>query len=213
MNMIEPCCAERQVCRLLRENKEHAAVFQTNGDMTLAKWMQAVMLLSGNRPRTLTLAVPIFTEKMMATVGKYMQLEWVARLRLMTTDTMPIETLQRFAAKTGCELDALLQRTELAADTAVPDGLMMFAGTDGTVILQGAMFDTITPRLCLYAGIFGRTAVREVADVWNARFKARRYEAAATIGKTADSKPAVAKKKTRTRKIKKANDEPTEKMA
>ena len=31
---------------------------QTNGDVTIAKWLQAVMLLSGDRPRTLTLWLP-----------------------------------------------------------------------------------------------------------------------------------------------------------
>ena len=58
MNIIEPCCAERQACFLLREERGHAVLMQTNGDVTIAKWLQAVMLLSGDRPRTLTLWLP-----------------------------------------------------------------------------------------------------------------------------------------------------------
>ena len=34
MNIIEPCCAERQLGQLLREAHGHAALFQTNGDVT-----------------------------------------------------------------------------------------------------------------------------------------------------------------------------------
>ena len=154
---IEPCCAERQLGLLLREERGRVKVFQTNGDVTLGHWMQAVMLMSGDRPRTLTLSVPVFTDGMMYPISKYMRLEWVAKLRLMTTDPLPIEILQQLAAKIGCDTEALLQRIELAADAKIPDELMAFSGTDGTVVVQGHIYDAVTPRLSLYAGIFGRT--------------------------------------------------------
>lgn len=182
MNIIEHCCAERQLGSLLRESKGHAALFQTNGDMTLQKWMKATMLMVGDRPRTLTLAVPVFTEKMMKAVAKYLQLGWVEHLRLMTTEPLTQEALQHFAGMACPDADAtgVVAAMELAADASVPDGLLMFTGPKGTVVVQGPMFDTITPRLCLYAGVFGRTeglAVRSITDAWEARFRARRYEA------------------------------------
>jgi hypothetical protein len=86
----------------------------------------------------------------------------------------------------------------------------MFTGPEWTVVVQGSMFDTITPRLCLYAGMFGRAeglAVRSVTDAWEARFRARRYEYTVVSDSIADTK-----KKSRTRKTKK-DEKPTEEMA
>ena len=203
MNIIEPCCAERQLGQLLRESRGHAVLFQTNGDMTLQKWMKATMLMAGDRPRTLTLAVPIFTAKMMTAVAKYLQLGWVERLRLLTTDPLPPEMAQMLAKKAGCEAAVLAERVELAADGAVTEELLMFTGPDGTVAVQGAMPDVITPGLHLYAGIYGRTggqAVRSITDAWEARFRARRYTL--SLADSADVEQAVKKKKT-TRKTKK----------
>lgn len=229
MNIIEPCCAERQLGHLLREDRGHAALFQTNGDMTLQKWMKATMLMVGDRPRTLTLAVPVFTEKMMKAVAKYLQLGWVERLRLMTTEPIPAEVLRCFAGMVCPEKEqqdngaaakplptqngatTLRSSLTLAADASIPDGLLMFSGPEGTVVVQGPMFDSITPRLCLYAGVFGRTeglGVRSVTDAWEARFRARRYEAdltpEASVSTTVPKASASGEtKKTRTRKIKK----------
>ena len=217
MNIIEPCCAERQIGLLLKENRGRAILFQTNGDMTLQKWMKATMLMAGDRPRTLTIAVPVFTEKMMNTVGKFLRLGWVERLRLMTTDPLTPEMAHLLAEKTECDAAVLATHTELAADASIPDSLLMFTGPDGTVIIQGPMPDTITPRLCLYAGIFGRTegiAIRSVTDAWEARFRSRRYDWPAAT-KTAVPKASASneEKKTRTRKTKKADEKPTEEMA
>ena len=230
MNIIEPCCAERQLGHLLRENMGLAALFQTNGDMTLQKWMKATMLMVGDRPRTLTLAVPVFTEKMMKAVAKYLQLGWVEHLRLMTTEPLTQEALQHFAGMTCPDADAtgvvaadsslftLYSSLTLASDACIPDGLLMFTGPEWTVVVQGSMFDTITPRLCLYAGVFGRTerlAVRSITDAWEARFRSRRYEADHTPSTAIPASPSATvpkasasgeTKKPRTRKTKKNNE-------
>lgn len=205
MNIIEPCCAERQLGQLLREDRGHAVLFQTNGDMTLQKWIKAMMLMVGDRPRILTIAVPVFTEKMMTAVGKFMRLGWVERLRLMTTDPITPEMAQMLATKTECEVSVMANHTELAADASIPDGLLMFTGPEGMVVVQGLLPDTITPGLHLYAGILGRVdgqAVRSITDTWEARFRARRYK----------WPEATTQKKTLTRKNKKSNAD-TEEMA
>lgn len=197
MNIIEPCCAERQLGHLLRDSAGHAVLLQTNGDVTLSKWMQATMLLSGDRPRTLTIAMPACTGKTMATVAKYLQLGWVERLRLLTADRIPSELLQKLADKTGCPVPDLLGRLELAEDAAGPEGLLMFGGTDGTVVIQGTMADAPVPGLHLYAGVLGRTAgaaVRSVTDVWEARFRAHRYEVKATGADKAETPEKTSKK-------------------
>lgn len=178
-NIIEPCCADRQLPHLLREEKGHAVVFQTNGDVTLEHLMKAIMLMSGDRPRVMTLAVPALTETMMAVIGRYMKLEWVGTLRLMTAEPLTPEMLERMAAQAGCDVNALTGRLELAAAAGSSDGLLAFSGPTGTVIVQGRIIDTVTPGLSLYAGVFGKAdspAVRVIADVWNAYFRAKRYE-------------------------------------
>jgi len=211
-NIIEPCCAERQLGYLLRENRAHAVAFQTNGDVTLEHFMKAVMLLSGDRSRTLTLSVPVLTGGMMRPVARFMRLEWVAKLRLMTTDPLPVEILQQLAAKIGIDTEALLQRIELAADASIPDELMAFSGTDGTVVIQGRIYDAVTPRLSLYAGIFGKTeglGVRTVMDAWGAHFRARRYEVATESQPTKQPK----KKRTTRKNIKNNETKPMEAVA
>lgn len=176
---IEPCCAERQLGQLFRENKGHAVLMQTSGDMLLKHWMQAIMLLVGDRPRTLTLAVPVFTDKMMDIVAKYLRLEWVANFKLLTTDQIPVEILQQFADKVGCSAKALMERIEVAADSAIPNELIAFSGPEGTVVVQGSIIDTVTPGMTLYAGVMGKTegnGVRSVMDAWGAHFRLRKYE-------------------------------------
>lgn len=176
---IEPCCAERQLGQLFRENKGHAVLMQTSGDMLLKHWMQAIMLLVGDRPRTLTLAVPVFTDKMMDIVAKYLRLEWVANFKLLTTDGIELEQLQQFADKVGCSTKALMERIEVAADSAIPNELIAFSGPEGTVVVQGSIIDTVTPGMTLYAGVMGKTegnGVRSVMDAWGAHFRLRKYE-------------------------------------
>jgi len=176
---IEPCCAERQLGHLLREERGHVVAFQTNGDVTLEHWMKAVMLMSGDRPRTLTLSVPVFTDTMMRVVGRFMRQDWIKTLRLMTTEALAPENLQKLSGYVGCDTTALAERLELAADARMADGMMSFSGPEGTVIIQGIIYDIVTPGLTLYVGLFGRTdgaGVRSIMDTWNANFKARRYE-------------------------------------
>lgn len=221
MNIIEPCCAERQLGLLLREERGRVKAFQTNGDVTLEHFMKAVMLLSGDRPRTLTLSVPIFTGSMLRPVARYMRLEWVAKIRLITTDPIPSKFIQEFADKVGCNVDSLLERIELAADANIPDELMAFSGTDGTVIIQGRIYDAVTPRLTLYSGILGKTegaGVRTIMDAWNANFRARRYEVSPQTSPVRDEEPSKSRndeitKKRRTKKTTIYETEPMEAMA
>jgi len=233
---IEPCCAERQIGQLLREHRGHAALFQTNGDVTLTKWMQATMLLSGSvRPRTLTLWLPSTSvvggspsvvggspadiHSLLKPVCKYLRLEWIARLRLMTTQPLTAADIGRMAAMADCQIDALLPRLELASDETLTGGLLRFDGPDGTVVIQGPMPAVVTPSLMLYAGTYGGTqshAVRAVTDATDALFRARRYDAptvapseAIVAPSVVSGSPADTKKKSRTPKTKK-NEKPTQ---
>lgn len=209
-NVIEPCCADRQMPHLLREERGHGVLFQTQGDVTLKHLMNAVMLMSGDRPRTLTIAVPELTERMQRTVGKYMRLEWVKTLRLLTSEECRVKS-EEFAATVKSE--APEAEIELAVADQ-PDGLLMFTGPDGTVAIQGDILDHVEPGLRLYAAVFGRTegnGVRSVADSFNAYFRSRRVELSETITKaitkTESTETEVKEEKTKTKtKTKKAKD-------
>ena len=158
-------------------------MMQTSGDMTVEKWMKATMLLAGGvRPRTLTLALSLgFTADIMAVVAKYLRLEWIVQLRLLTPTPLTAADINQLADLCQCNPADLLGRLELAAE---PDAhsisdLMLFQGTDGTVAIQGPMTAQPTNAYTLYAALYARTdtpAARTITDTFMAHFRSRRYE-------------------------------------
>ena len=213
---IEPCCAERQIGMLMREERGKAVVFQTSGDVTLEHWMKAVMLMSGDRPRLLTLCVPVFTESMMRVVGKYMRLEWVSLLRLLTAEPLTSEQLQQMAGRIGCDVNAIGEKIRLAADANMHGEMLAFSGPDGTVVIQGRIFDAVTPGLTMYAGVYGKTTcagVRAMMEAWDANFRAKIYEAAVAQPHTerATQETAVIQQHTETTKRKRVTRKNTKK--
>jgi len=213
---IEPCCAERQIGMLMREERGKAVVFQTSGDVTLEHWMKAVMLMSGDRPRTLTLCVPAFTEPMMRVVGRYMRLEWVSRLRLMTAEPLTSEQLQQMAGKIGCEVNAIGEKIILAADAKMHGEMLAFSGPDGTVVIQGRMFDAVTPGLTMYAGVYGKTTgagVRMMMEAWDANFRARQYDLSEELRVKSEESSSNKRKRVTRKNTKKNENKPVEAVA
>ena len=86
MNIIEPCCAERQLPALLREQKGRAVLFQTYGDVTFDKILNSVSSMAGNDHLTMTLCCREMTDKMQRTLKRYQEREWITTLRLLTDD-------------------------------------------------------------------------------------------------------------------------------
>ena len=170
-NIIEPCCAERQLGQLLREAHGQAALFQTNGDVTAKLFIKDTMLLSGDRPRTLTIAASEMPQEAMRLVGRYAQLGYIATLRLMVHESAGRGLHPAF-------LDCNVELALLPDDQPIPE-LMMWQGATGIVAIQGDMPDTVEPTLHLYAGIMGGLQslnVHAAIDPFNALFRARRVE-------------------------------------
>ncbi len=71
--IIEPCCAERQLPALLREQKGRAVLFQTYGDVTFDNILKSVACMAGNDHLTLTLAAREVTDRMQRTLQRYQQ--------------------------------------------------------------------------------------------------------------------------------------------
>lgn len=171
MNIIEPCCAERQLGQLLREAHGHAALFQTNGDVTAKLFIKDTMLLSGDRPRTLTIAASEMPQEAMRLVGRYAQLGYIATLRLMVHKSAGRALHPAF-------LDCEVQLALLPDDQPIPE-LMMWRGSSHTVVIQGSMPDVKTPALHLYGGQLGGNnspAIHATTAAFEALFRARRVE-------------------------------------
>ena len=181
-NIIEPCCAERQLGQLLREAHGQAALFQTNGDVTAKLFIKDTMLLSGDRPRTLTIAASDMPQEAMRLISRYAQLGYIATLRLMVHES----DLALHPAFPDCNIELAL----LPDDQPVPE-LMMWCGSSHTVVIQGTMPDTVSPDLHLYAGQLGGNnspAIHAATAAFEALFRARRTEDVVS-GSPADTTP------------------------
>ena len=84
--IIEPCCAERQLPALLREQKGRAVLFQTYGDVTFDNILKSVSSMAGNDHLTMTLACHEVTPKMQRTLQRYQQRQWITTLHVLTND-------------------------------------------------------------------------------------------------------------------------------
>lgn len=213
MNIIEPCCAERQLGQLFREAHGHAALFQTNGDVTAKLFIKDTMLLSGDRPRTLTIVASEMPQEAMRFIGRYAQLGYIATLRLMVHES----DLALHPAFPDCNIELAL----LPDDQPIPE-LMMWSGSSHTVVIQGSMPDVKTPALHLYAGQLGGNnspAIHATTAAFEALFRARRVEMATAPadgeGEPVESAavPQQPKQPKKTTRKKTTTDEHPEEMA
>ena len=192
---------------MLREEKNHAVMMQTNGDVTLEHWMKGVMLLSGERPRTVTIAVPELTAAMQRVVCRFLKPEWVKTVRILSEKRIvKSEKFATAAEPSPTEQPAVSEellgfirdgRVELAADEQARLGLLIFSGTDGTVVIEGEMLEAVTPGLRMYSGLFGNNGSKAVMDAigaFEALFRSRRYEVAALPQQTGQEKPKRVRK-------------------
>ena len=213
-NIIEPCCAERQLGQLLREAHGHAALFQTNGDVTAKLFIKDTMLLSGDRTRTLTIAASGMPQEAMRLVGRYAQLGYIATLRLMVHESAGRALHPAF-------LDCNVELALLPDNKPIPE-LMMWRGSSHTVVIQGTMPDVKTPALHLYAGQLGGNnspSIHAATAAFESLFRARRVEleaATKATGNEAESPQpsdiAEPKKKSNRKKAKKNEMESTTQM-
>lgn len=184
---IEPCCIDNQLPRLLRQSDGHAAMFQTSGDVTLEHMLEALMPMVGDRPRVLTLALPVVDDDVVALLQRYMRLEWVAHLNLITSQ--PQAQLLSQLERIGVAMDRI---TVAIVTDATPLGLLVFTGANATAAVQGQLESSVRKGLHLYSALFAPTntpAIRSLTDPIHALIKARAVEIEAEEEEVEEEKP------------------------
>ena len=142
---IEPCCVDRQLPALLRENQSHAVLFQTAGDVTFDHLLKAVSSMAGNNHLTMTLVVPEVTAKMQKTIDRYQQRKWITEVKLLVSDIQ--DQMVMFEGDKGV---VIIQGTIL--DTRAENGsLLLYAGQYATDIQKAPLAEVIASRLRLKA--------------------------------------------------------------
>ena len=208
-NIIEPCCAERQLGQLFREAHGNAALFQTNGDVTAKLFIKDTMLLSGDRPRTLTIAASEMPLEAMRFIGRYAQLGYIATLRLMVHESAGRALHPAFP-------DCNVELAMLPDDQPIPE-LMMWRGSSHTVVIQGTMPDTVSPALHLYGGQLGGNnspAIHAATAAFESLFRARKVETSVQSAAVPQqqSEQTEPKKKSNRKKAKNNEVEPTKQV-
>ena len=168
---IQPCCIDNELPKLFRESKGGFCFFQTNGDCTLSKVLNAVSSMVGNDGHVMVLTVAEVDVMMLRTLEQYLRREWSKAVLLLTAKSQ--EALVR------SELGGYLKRVHYAVDPMVVDGQIALLGcpkgdtggdsprsaigdsTEGTVptvslIIQGAMLGQVDFSLSLYAAWLGK---------------------------------------------------------
>ena len=81
--IVEPCCAEHQVPRLIR-NGNGNALFQTNGDVTIEKLMQAACCMASGGFGEYWICIREVDVVLMRFLRHWMNRGWIRDLRLLT---------------------------------------------------------------------------------------------------------------------------------
>ena len=147
---VQPCCIDNELPKLLREAKGGFCFFQTNGDCTLSKVLNAVSSMVGNDGHVMVLTVGEVDVMMLRTLEQYLRREWSKAVLLLTAKSQ--EALVR------SELGGYLKRVHYAVDPMVVDGQIALLGVNSEkcLIIQGAMLGQVDFSLSLYAAWLGK---------------------------------------------------------
>ena len=154
MSYIEPCCCDRQLPVLLRERR--TAFFQTNGDVTVQKFMGAVGFMAG-QPSELWLMMPQVDLPLLRTLRQWFQRGWISSLHLLTQENQEKMVMGELGEATlaTAPAECTAGAVDYAHNPLVIVGLLACIGTEDVVAIQGAMLTQVDFSLSLYAASFG----------------------------------------------------------
>jgi len=150
MAYIEPCCAENQIPQLLRREKGNA-LFQTNGDVTIEKLMQAACCMASGGFGEYWIVVREADVVLMRTLAHWIDRGWIRQLRLLTEGDQ--------TALVTSELGTERMRSVEYAWREGLSAAQMFCcvGDRETIVVQGEMLlaASPSPRVTSYSATLG----------------------------------------------------------
>lgn len=144
---IEPCCIDRQLPQLL-SGRDDTRFFQTSGDVTAQKFLQASSRLAGNGDLVMLLVMPEVNVELLRMVHYYFTRGWVTSLLLLTHDDQ-----QQIVRE---ELPEVLDHVQYACDPLTVDTMMAFLSQPDddlyrrALVIQGPMLLATDYSLSLY---------------------------------------------------------------
>ena len=150
---IEPCCIDRQLPKALRDSKSGFVFFQTNGDVTVTKLLNATASMVAPDNLTLVLVMPEIEITSLRLMAHYFRQGWIRALLVLTQ--LPQQDLIL------SELEDYKDRVHVAADPMVIDGQVAVIGqaVEGQpvrgMVIQGAMLPQPDFALSLYTAWVG----------------------------------------------------------
>ena len=165
MSYVEPCCADKQLPKLLRENANKIVTFQTSGDVTVEKLLGAIGWLAG-QTHELVLMMPDVDIKLLRHLCWMVRRGWTTKATLLLNDLCSMSDQEITA-----ELIETGGKVFVGFDKMVVGGLLMVTGKDGTVIIQGDMLTEVKAGLRLYAAYWGNS--EEKIKMMSAAVKSR----------------------------------------
>lgn len=139
--IVEPCCAEHQVPRLIR-NGNGNALFQTNGDVTIEKLMQAACCLANSGFGEYWICIREVDITLMRSAKRWYDRGWVKRLHLLTAT----DQTELVATELG---DEWMKLTEYGWSEGMQMEMFCVVGETETVVVSGPMLLQASPRQML----------------------------------------------------------------
>ena len=150
MAFVEPCCAEHQIPQLIRNSKGNA-LFQTNGDVTIEKLMQAACCMASGGFGEYWIVVREADIVLMRTLAHWIDRGWIRRLCLLT------EADQRTLVATELGEERMKLTDYGWRDGLAASQLFCCIGDRETIVVQGEMMlqAATTARVTAYSASVG----------------------------------------------------------
>ena len=200
MAYLEPCCIENQLPALLRREKANA-LFQTNGDVTIEKLMQAACCMASGGFGEYWICIREVDVVLMRFLRHWMLRGWVKRLHLLTAT----DQSEMVASELG---EAWMKQTEYGWSDGLQMEMFCVVGETETVVVSGPMPLQASPRQVLsnysaFSGPISRLMGREgivgsLLSNIQAIFRVQQKKAEAAEKQTAET--AAPKKKSAKKK-------------
>ena len=145
---IEPCCADQQLPKLLKDCGGGPVMFQTNGDVTIGKFLSAVSyMVDTPQGGDMTIVIGEVNVALLRLMREWFKKGWLRSLTLLTTADQ--------SELISTELADYMDRVTAVHDPLVIDHLLIFAGEKRTLLLQGALLTEVDFSLSLYTAYVG----------------------------------------------------------